>query len=193
MYKQFRDSDFELLFSQTERNEESAEIRDYVAGEKNTQRTYHLPQSEEEPLVSRSLKKQPGNFEISFQSCFMEEHLSAFKEMTKNFIEQCSKNQQILDLTFQNTGLFGCSSEKAFVDILKINTLSPLERRQFIKDLETEEKLSQFLEELANQTPKEIYQEFVYLTFLAWEQHIVIRKSGMSQKKLLEEAQKYSQ
>lgn len=36
MYKQFRDSDFELLFSQTERNEESAEIRDYVAGEKNT-------------------------------------------------------------------------------------------------------------------------------------------------------------
>ena len=92
MQRQTRYYEIQQLIDNEERPYEFAEMREPAEGGKHLENTDQGVQGEDFLIVSRSLKKQPGNFEISFESCFMEEHLSAFKEKTRNFIESSTKN-----------------------------------------------------------------------------------------------------
>ena len=58
-------------------------------------------------VVSRSIKEKYGDFEISFESNFMDEHLAAFRVYSKNLMERSLKTENLPELTFSNFSIFG--------------------------------------------------------------------------------------
>lgn len=70
--------------------------------------------------------------------------------------------------------------------------LAPQSRKQFIKDLENEEKLHQFLKKISEKFSAKVSDELVFLAYIYWEKYIEIRKPFLSQKNLLSIALKES-
>ena len=100
-------------------------------------------------LVTRSHKKKPGDFEISFEENFVAEHLKAFRENIKNLVENSLNNFDSSQESELYSIGFGLEPEFLPLDIIHNILIAPSQRQQFLKDLEYEEKLRQFLETLA--------------------------------------------
>lgn len=100
-------------------------------------------------------------------------------------MEHSFKVKEAQDLSFFNPHLFGLEDEKGPLEILKVSLLAPKQRQQFLKDLEYEEKLMDFLTAICDEVPKHIMEEYVYLAYICWEKYVEISKPGLPQDKLL--------